>query len=65
MFYKNQSDISVALCEVIDLYWNNEIKEKLMIESITKILKNNKDKIIKNNKFTSIIRQKCGKNKGS
>jgi len=56
MFYKNQSDKSVALCEVIDLYWNNEIKEKLMIESITKILKNNKDKIIKNNKFTSIIR---------
>lgn len=61
MFYRSQVEVAAALCEIIDCYWNNEMKEKYMIESIKKILCNNKEKIIKEGKYTTIVRQKCGK----
>lgn len=61
MFYKSQVEVATALCELIDLYWENKIKEQFMIESIKKIVENNKDKIIKDEGYTSVIKQKCGK----
>ncbi|AGY75874.2 TIGR04540 family protein [Clostridium autoethanogenum] len=61
MFYKNQVEVANALCKVIDCYWNDELEENVMIESIKKIFENNKEKIIKENNYTTIIKQKCGK----
>lgn len=61
MFYKSQLEVANALCELIDLYWDNNIKEQFMIEGIKKIVDNNKDKIIRDNEYTAVIRQKCGK----
>lgn len=61
IFYKNQVEVAKALNEVIDKYWNNEIKEKILFQGITKIINNNESKIIKNGTYTTIVQQRCGK----
>lgn len=61
IFYKNQVEVSKALNDLIDKYWNNEIQENILLEGITKIISNNKNKIIKNGTYTTIIQQRCGK----
>lgn len=61
IFYKNQVEVAKALNDLIDKYWKDEIKENILLEGITKIIKNNKNKIIKNGTYTTIIQQRCGK----
>jgi uncharacterized protein (TIGR04540 family) len=47
MFYKNQVEVAEVINQIIDSYWSNEIEEKIMIDRINKLLKNNSSKIIK------------------
>lgn len=61
IFYKNQVEVAKALNDLINRYWNDEIKEDILFEGITKIISNNENKIIKNGTYTTIIQQRCGK----
>lgn len=60
-FYKNQTEISIAINRLIDKYLNDEINEDIMIKSIKIIFENNYSKIIKNHDFSKVIKQRCGK----
>ena len=60
-FYKNQTEISIAINRLIDKYLNDEINEDIMIKSIKIIFDNNYSKIIKNHDFSKVIKQRCGK----
>lgn len=60
-FYKNQTQLSIAINQIIDLYLNNNIDEEFMIKGIRTIFENNKSKIIKEDDYTKVIKQKCGK----
>lgn len=60
-FYKNQTEISIAINKIIDTYLNNGIEEEFMTKSIKTIFENNYSKIIKNDDFTKVIKQRCGK----
>lgn len=46
-FYKNQTQLSIAINQIIDLYLNNNIDEEFMTKGIRTIFENNKSKIIK------------------
>lgn len=61
MFYKSQIEVSKAINELIDTYWDNQIEEDELFENIKKMLKYNETKIIKDNDFTIVLKQKCGK----
>ena len=60
-FYKSQVEVANALSEVIDDYLEDRIEENFMINSINKIVENNKDKVINTEGFTTVVKQKCGK----
>lgn len=60
-FYKNQRDLAESMNKLVDLYWENQLDEKLLIENVNCIYSNNRDKIIKNNQFTKVLQQQCGK----
>lgn len=60
-FYKSQVDVANALSEVIDAYLENKVEENFMINSINKIVENNKEKVINVEGFTAVVKQKCGK----
>lgn len=61
MFYKSQVEVSKAINELIDDYWDNQIAEEELFENIKKMLEYNETKIIKDNDFTTVLKQKCGK----
>lgn len=60
-FYKNQKEVAQALNLVIDAYWDKEIDEKTMINTVRNIVMNNYSKIFKGSNYTSTIKQRCGK----
>ena len=62
-FYRTQREVSVAINEIIDEYWVNNLTDETLEELITMIYKNNQPKIIKDNDFTTILKQQCGKNR--
>jgi len=61
LFQKTQRDLAGSINLVIDKYWNDEIDETKMIELIHKLYITNTNKFVKNGKYTTIIRQQCGK----
>lgn len=61
LFHKTQRDLATCINHVIDQYWDDEIKEKHMIELIEKLYSANVSKFKKNNTYTTILRQQCGK----
>ncbi|REB77453.1 glycosyl transferase [Cutibacterium acnes] len=61
LFQKTQRDLAGSINFVIDKYWNDEIDEMKMIELIQKLYITNTRKFVKNGKYTTIIRQQCGK----
>lgn len=61
MFYRTQRDVATAINKLVDAYWNEEIIEQKLIDSVQDIHINNKEKLIKNNNFTKVIQQHCGK----
>ena len=61
LFYRTQRDLAVVLNQLVDAYWNEEIKEEKLINSIRKLYENNTNKMMKNQKFTTVVQQQCGK----
>jgi len=61
MFYKSQIEVGEVINKLIDAYWNNQIKETIMINDLNKVIQNNYSKIMRDEKYTRIIEQRCGK----
>ncbi|PAK40598.1 glycosyl transferase [Peribacillus simplex] len=61
LFYRTQRDLAVALNQLVDSYWQGEIKEQQLISGVKNIYENNGDKLIKNKQFTTVVQQQCGK----
>lgn len=61
LFYRTQRDLSTALNQLVDAYWDDEIDENELIEGVKSIYGNNREKLIKNNKFTKVVQQQSGK----
>lgn len=61
LFYRTQRDLATALNQLVDAYWDEDIREDELIEGIKSMYENNPDKLVKNNDFTKVIRQQCGK----
>ena len=60
-FYKGQVEVASEWSEVVEGYWEDRVGESFMINSINKIVENNKDKVINTEGFTTVVKQKCGK----
>lgn len=61
LFYRTQRELATALNQLIDAYWQEEIKEVELIEGVQSMYENNQDKLIKNNEFTKVVQQQSGK----
>lgn len=61
LFHKTQRDVAASINLVVDKYWNDEIDEARLIELIQKLYIANTNKLFKDGKYTTIIRQQCGK----
>lgn len=62
-FYKNQRELAEALSKIIDEYWDNQIPESKMIDSLVRIVDNNRAKVFheETGEYTTVLRQQCGK----
>lgn len=60
-FYRTQRELAIALNQLVDSYWENEINEDVLMESIKVIYENNNDKLLKDNDYTKVVLQQCGK----
>lgn len=60
-FYRTQRDLAIALNQLIDSYWDNQIQEDELIQNIKVIYENNSDKLLKDKEFTKVVLQQCGK----
>jgi len=61
LFYRTQRDLATALNQLVDAYWEEEIKEQELIEGIKSMYENNQDKLMKSNEFTKVVQQQSGK----
>ncbi|WP_199925730.1 TIGR04540 family protein [Paenibacillus bouchesdurhonensis] len=61
LFYRTQRDLSTALNQLVDAYWEEEIKEDELIDGVKSMYENNRDKLIKGNEFTKVVQQQSGK----
>jgi uncharacterized protein (TIGR04540 family) len=61
LFYKTQRELSEAVNQIIDEYWEDKINEQTLMYQLCEIYKNNYEKVMKDNQFTSIVQQHCGK----
>ncbi|WP_340137451.1 TIGR04540 family protein [Priestia megaterium] len=61
MFYRTQRDLAMALNQLVDAYWSEEIKETQLINGVKNLYENNESKLMKNNQFTTVLQQQCGK----
>ncbi|MET1180566.1 TIGR04540 family protein [Peribacillus simplex] len=61
LFYRTQRDLATALNQLVDAYWEEEIKEDELIEGVKSMYENNQDKLIKNNEYTKVVQQQSGK----
>lgn len=61
LFYKTQRELAVTLNGIVDAYWNNEVKNDDLIESIHNLYMNNSNKFLKSGDFTTVLKQQCGK----
>ncbi|WP_079710192.1 TIGR04540 family protein [Paraliobacillus ryukyuensis] len=61
LFQKTQRDLAASINLVIDQYWDDSISEKEMIDLVQKLYINNEDKFKRNGKYTTVLRQQCGK----
>ncbi len=51
----------MALNQLVDAYWSEEIKETQLINGVKNLYENNESKLMKNNQFTTVLQQQCGK----
>lgn len=61
LFYRTQRDLATALNQLVDAYWQEEIKEDELIDGIKSMYEHNQEKLIKNNEFTKVVQQQSGK----
>ncbi|WP_175638344.1 TIGR04540 family protein [Metabacillus schmidteae] len=61
LFYKTQRELAVSLNEIVDAYWNDEINEDSLIKCVHDVYINNPNKMLKEGKFTTVLKQQCGK----
>lgn len=61
LFYRTQRDLAMALNQLVDAYWEEEIDEKTLVEGVRNLHENNTKKMIKERYFTKVIQQQCGK----
>ncbi|MCH6265087.1 TIGR04540 family protein [Neobacillus citreus] len=61
LFHKTQRDLASAVNQTIDCYWDSEISEQEMIDTVKALYENNPTKFLKDQSFTKIIQQQCGK----
>ncbi|WP_349237166.1 TIGR04540 family protein [Bacillus sp. REN3] len=61
LFYRTQRDLATALNQLVDAYWQEEIKEDKLIDGIKSMYEHNQEKLIKNNEFTKVVQQQSGK----
>jgi uncharacterized protein (TIGR04540 family) len=61
MFYRTQRELATAINQLVDAYWQDEIKEQGLIKGVKNIYDNNQDKLLKDNQFTKVVQQQCGK----
>nr|WP_061860128.1 TIGR04540 family protein [Priestia megaterium] len=61
LFYRTQRDLAMALNQLVDAYWSEEIKETQLINGVKNLYENNESKLMKNNQFTTVLQQQCGK----
>jgi uncharacterized protein (TIGR04540 family) len=61
LFYKTQRELATVINTIIDSYWEGDISEDSLISNITTIYVNNHNKVIKEERFTTILKQQCGK----
>jgi uncharacterized protein (TIGR04540 family) len=61
LFYRTQRDLATALNQLVDAYWQEDIREDELIEGIKSIYEHNQEKLIKNNEFTKVVQQQSGK----
>lgn len=61
LFYRTQRDLAIALNQLVDAYWQEEIKEDELIEGVKSMYEYNREKLIKDNEFTKVIQQQSGK----
>lgn len=60
-FYRTQRELAVALNQLIDSYWENQLSEEELIATIKMLYENNNNKLFKNNEYTKVVLQQCGK----
>lgn len=61
LFYRTQRDLAIAINELVDTYWEEEIQEDEFIKNIKLLYEHNEEKLIKNRVFTTVVQQQCGK----
>jgi uncharacterized protein (TIGR04540 family) len=61
LFYKTQRELAYAINGVIDAYWESEVSEEVLMKSISDLYSNNENKVWKSGKFTTVLKQQCGK----
>lgn len=61
VFCRSQLEVAEAINNIINSYWRGDIKEKLMIENLNRIINNNYEKLIRGGRYTKTIEQRCGK----
>ena len=60
VYYKNQTELAEAIKNIIDDYWNLDIEQDIMIETLRDIAKNNKEILYKEEDYVAIVRQRLG-----
>lgn len=61
LFYRTQRELAVALNQLVDAYWKEEIEEQELIDGVHNMYVNNLYKLRKNLGFTKVVEQQCGK----
>lgn len=61
LFYRTQRDLAIALNQLIDSYWSEEIEEEELIKGVKSMYENNREKLMKNQQFTKVVQQQSGK----
>lgn len=63
LYYKNQEELSYALREYIDSYFEGNIEDEVLEEKIYNVIDSNKTKFYKNNEIAKKAKQILGKNR--
>lgn len=59
-YFKSQKDLALALIQLIDNYWNNELNEENLISKINELSAKNMEKLIIDGEYSSVVKQRLG-----